>query len=83
MSVCLLYHDDVTPTNINEAISSVVVIREITKIIRFLPPTVPDEDVAPVPRALCMLANTTTIAETWARLDVKFDLMFAKRAFVY
>lgn len=30
-----------------------------------------------------MLSNTTAIAEAWGRLDHKFDLMFAKRAFVH
>ena len=30
-----------------------------------------------------MLSNTTAIAEAWARLDNKFDLMYAKRAFVH
>ena len=34
-------------------------------------------------RAVCMLSNTTAIAEAWARLDHKFDLMYAKRAFVH
>ncbi|XP_038077118.1 tubulin alpha chain-like, partial [Patiria miniata] len=29
------------------------------------------------------LSNTTAIAEAWARLDHKFDLMYAKRAFVH
>ena len=55
---------------------------------------------APVPRAVCMLSNTTAIAgsilfariyfliitiftEAWARLDHKFDLLYAKRAFVH
>ncbi|NXD73990.1 TBA1B protein, partial [Eolophus roseicapillus] len=38
---------------------------------------------APVQRAVCMLSNTTAIAEAWARLDHKFDLMYAKRAFVH
>ena len=38
---------------------------------------------AKVPRAVCMLSNTTAIAEAWARLDHKFDLMYAKRAFVH
>merc|ERR1712106_177932 len=28
-------------------------------------------------------SNTTAIAEAWARLDHKFDLMYAKRAFVH
>ena len=30
-----------------------------------------------------MLSNTTAIAEAWARLNTKFDLMYAKRAFVH
>ena len=30
-----------------------------------------------------MLSNTTVVAEAWARLDQKFDLMYAKRAFVH
>merc|ERR1712130_812291 len=40
-------------------------------------------DLAKVPRAVCMLSHTTAIAEAWARLDHKFDLMYAKRAFVH
>jgi tubulin alpha len=44
---------------------------------------VPDGDLAKVQRAVCMLANTTAIAEAWSRLDQKFDLMYAKRAFVH
>ena len=44
---------------------------------------VPGGDLAKVSRAVCMLSNTTAIAEAWARLDHKFDLMYAKRAFVH
>ena len=33
--------------------------------------------------SVCMLSNTTAIGEAWARLDYKFDLMYAKRAFVH
>ncbi len=40
-------------------------------------------DLGKVPRALCMLSNTTAISEAWSRLDRKFDLMYAKRAFVH
>ena len=48
--------------------------------INYQPPTVvPGGDLAKVPRAVCMLSNTTAIAEAWARLDHKFDLMYAKR----
>ena len=52
--------------------------------LNYQPPTVvPGGDLAKVPRACCMLSNTTAIAEAWARLDHKFDLMYAKRAFVH
>jgi tubulin alpha len=52
--------------------------------INYQPPTVvPGGDLAKVSRAVCMLSNTTAIAEAWARLDHKFDLMYAKRAFVH
>ena len=44
---------------------------------------VPDGDLGKVPRALCMLSNTTAIIEAWSRLNFKFDLMFSKRAFVH
>lgn len=50
--------------------------------INYQPPTVvPGGDLAKVQRAVCMLSNTTAIVEAWARLDHKFDLMYAKRAF--
>ena len=52
--------------------------------INYQPPTVvPGGDLVKVQRAVCMLSNTTAIAEAWARLDHKFDLMYAKRAFVH
>jgi tubulin alpha len=52
--------------------------------INYQPPTVvPGADQAKVARAVCMLSNTTAIAEAWGRLDHKFDLMYAKRAFVH
>ena len=52
--------------------------------INYQPPTVvPGGDLAKVQRAVCALANTTSIMEAWARLDHKFDLMYAKRAFVH
>ncbi|CDQ71999.1 unnamed protein product [Oncorhynchus mykiss] len=52
--------------------------------INYQPPTVvPGGDLAKVQRAVCMLSNTTAVAEAWARLDHKFDLMYAKRAFVH
>ena len=60
----------------------VVLLRQVG--INYQPPTaVPGGDLAKVQRAVCMLSNTTAIAEAWARLDHKFDLMYAKRAFVH
>ena len=50
----------------------------------YQPPTVvPGGDLAKVLRAVVMLSNTTAIGEAWAKIDHKFDLMFAKRAFVH
>ena len=52
--------------------------------INYQPQTVvPGGDLAKVPRTVTMLSNTTAIAEAWANLDHKFDLMYAKRAFVH
>ena len=52
--------------------------------INYQPPTVvPGGDLAKVQRAVCMLSNTTAIAEVFSRIDHKFDLMYAKRAFVH
>ncbi|XP_019900342.2 tubulin alpha chain-like [Esox lucius] len=52
--------------------------------INYKPPTVvPGGDQAMVQRAVCMLSNTTAIAEAWSHLDHKFDLMYAKHAFVH
>jgi tubulin alpha len=36
-----------------------------------------------VNRALCMLSNTKAIIEAWKRINIKFDLMYDKRAFVH
>ena len=52
--------------------------------INYQPPiVVPGGDLAKVQRAVCCLSNTTAIMEAWARIDHKFDLMYAKRAFVF
>uniref|UniRef100_A0A914ZI16 Tubulin alpha chain n=2 Tax=Parascaris univalens TaxID=6257 RepID=A0A914ZI16_PARUN len=94
MAVCLLYRGDVVPKDVNQAIASIKTKRTIQFVdwcptgfkvgINYQPPTVvPGGDLAKVPRAVCMLANTTAIQEAWARLDYKFDLMYAKRAFVH
>uniref|UniRef100_A0A915BXZ7 Tubulin alpha chain n=2 Tax=Parascaris univalens TaxID=6257 RepID=A0A915BXZ7_PARUN len=94
MAVCLLFRGDVVPKDVNAAIATIKTKRSIQFVdwcptgfkvgINYQPPTVvPGGDLAKVPRAVCMLSNTTAIAEAWARLDHKFDLMYAKRAFVH
>ena len=94
MSCCLLYRGDVVPRDVNAAISAIKSKRSIQFVdwcptgfkvgINNQPPTViPGGDLAKVKRAVCMLSNTTAISEAWERLDRKFDLMYAKRAFVH
>ncbi|KFU91636.1 Tubulin alpha-1C chain, partial [Chaetura pelagica] len=94
MACCLLYRGDVVPKDVNAAIAAITTRRSIQFVdwcptgfkvgINYQPPTVvPGGDLAKVQRAVCMLSNTTAIAEAWARLDHKFDLMYAKRAFVH
>ena len=94
MACTLLYRGDVTPKDVQAAVASVKTKRTIQFVdwcptgfkmgLNNQPPTVvPGGDLAKVSRAVCMLANTTAIAEAWCRLDHKFDLMYAKRAFVH
>lgn len=94
MSCCLLYRGDVTPNDVNHAIAHIRQRRSIqfvdwcptgfkVGINCQTPAVVPGGDLAKVQRAVCMLSNTTAVAESWARLDTKFDLMYAKRAFVH
>ncbi|OXA58287.1 tubulin alpha-1 chain [Folsomia candida] len=94
MACCLLYRGDVVPKEVNAAIAAI----KMEKTIQFVdwcptgfkvginnqPPTaIPGSQQAKVGRAVCMLSNNTAIATAWARLNHKFDLMFAKRAFVH
>ncbi|KXN71608.1 tubulin C-terminal domain-like protein [Conidiobolus coronatus NRRL 28638] len=94
MAACLLYRGDVTNKDSSDAIAK---LRNKSSI-QFVdwspcgfkvgindqaPATVPGGDMAPVKRAVCVLSNNTAIAEAWSRLNHKFDLMYAKRAFVH
>jgi tubulin alpha len=90
----LLYRGDVVPKDVGAAVATIKTKRTIQFVewcptgfkigINCQPPTVvPGGDLAKVQRAVCMLANTTAIAEAWGRLDHKFDLMYANRAFVH
>ncbi|XP_066950899.1 tubulin alpha-3 chain-like [Macrobrachium rosenbergii] len=94
MACCLLYRGDVVPKDVNASIAQIKTKRNIQFVdwcptgfkigINYQPPTVvPDGDLAKVSRAVCMLANTTSIVEAFSRLNYKFDLMYTKRAFVH
>ncbi|PYH78834.1 tubulin-domain-containing protein [Aspergillus uvarum CBS 121591] len=94
MAVALLYRGDVIPRDCNQAIAAVKAKNTFHLVewcptgfklgINFQKPMrVPNSELAPVDRSVSMLANTTSIAEAWGRLDHKFDLMYAKRAFVH
>jgi len=94
MSCVLLYRGDVAPNEVQSSIANIKTQRNIqfvswcptgfkTGINNQKPFVIPDGDLAEVPRAVCMLSNTTAISEAWNRLNNKFDLMFAKRAFVH
>ena len=87
MACCMLYRGDVVPKDVNAAIACIKTKRTIQFVdwcptgfkvgINYQPPTVvPGGDLAKVQRAVCMLSNTTAIAEAWARLDHKVYILF-------
>jgi len=89
-----MYRGDVVPKDVNAAISVIKQKRSVQFVdwsptgfkcgLNMQPPTtIPGGDMAKLQRALCMISNTTAIAEVFQRLDHKFDLMYAKRAFVH
>ncbi|KAF9312776.1 Tubulin alpha-3C/D chain [Podila horticola] len=94
MACCLLYRGDVIPKDVNAAITSIKT-KSTIQFVDWCPTgfkvginskeavVVPESEVAAATRSVCMLSNTTAISEAWCRLDHKFDLMYAKRAFVH
>jgi len=94
MAVALLYRGDVVPRDSNAAIANLKS-KTTFRLVDWCPTgfkvginyqkpvTVPNSELAAVDRSVSMLSNTTAIAEAWSRLDYKFDLMYAKRAFVH
>jgi len=94
MACCMMFRGDVVPKDVNAAVATI----KTKKTIQFVdwcptgfkcginnqPPTVvPGGDLGKVQRACCMISNSTAIAEVFQRIDRKFDLMYAKRAFVH
>jgi tubulin alpha len=94
MAVCLMYRGDIVPKDVNAAIATMKTKRTIqfvdwsptgfkAGINTQKPFVVPGGDMAEVPRSCLLVANNTAIADVFHRLDHKFDLMYAKRAFVH
>jgi tubulin alpha len=94
IATCLMYRGDVVSKEVNDTVTSL----KNKSTIQFVdwvptgfkcginqqkPTVIPGGELAQTNRAVCMLANTTAISEVFARIDRKFDLMFAKRAFVH
>lgn len=89
-----MYRGDVVPKDVNDTVATIKTKQTIQFVdlcpagfkrgINYQPPTVvPCGDLARVQRAVCMISNSTSVAEVFSRIDIKFDLMYAKRAFVH
>lgn len=94
MACSVLYRGDIVPKDICCSIGSIKTKRTIQFVdwcptgfkvgINYQPPTVvPGGDLAKVMRAGTMVSNSTAIAEVFSRINHKFDMMYAKRAFVH
>jgi tubulin alpha len=94
MACCLMYRGDVVPKSVTQAVSTMKTKSTVQFVdwspcgfkcgINAQPPTaVPDSIMAAVQRAVCMISNSTAIADVFSRINQKFDLMYAKRAFVH
>ena len=94
MATCLMYRGDIIPTEVSKAVSMIKTKRTIQFVdwcptgfkvgINYEKPSVvPNGNLAAVERAVCMISNSTAIAEVFSRIDHKFDMMYSKRAFVH
>ena len=69
MACCLMYRGDVVPKDVNASVATI----KTKRTIQFV-------DWCPTG---FKISNSTAIAEVFSRIDHKFDLMYAKRAFVH
>uniref|UniRef100_A0AC35TH69 Tubulin alpha chain n=1 Tax=Rhabditophanes sp. KR3021 TaxID=114890 RepID=A0AC35TH69_9BILA len=93
MSCCLLFRGAVTHKEVNTAIAAIKTKRYLQFVdwspcgfkvgINYQPPHSVGSDSVKLTRAVCMLANSTSVSEAWTRIDHKFDLLYSKRAFVH
>ena len=94
IAVNLMYRGDFIQADVDAAIATIKTKTTVEFVdwapakfkvgINLQPPTVvPGGDLAKVQRSVVMLANSTAIGEIFATINHKFDLMYAKRAFVH
>ena len=94
MTISMMYKGDVVPKHVGQSICLLKTKRSIQFVdwcptgfkcgINYQHPTVvPGGEIALTSRGLCMIANTTAISECFQRVSHKYDLMYAKRAFVH
>mmetsp|Transcript_28675 Transcript_28675/g.69888 ORF Transcript_28675/g.69888 Transcript_28675/m.69888 type:complete len:455 (+) Transcript_28675:130-1494(+) len=94
MACCLMFRGDVVPKDVNAAVATIKTKRTIQFVdwsptgfkcgINYQPAAViPGDAFAKTKRSLCMISNSTAIVEVFNRINHKFDLMYAKRAFVH
>jgi len=94
IAVCVIYRGDVVAKDVNAAVANVKTKRTVqfvdwcptgfkSGVNSAAPTIVPGGDLASTKRSVCMIANNTAIVELFMRNNEKFDLMYAKRAFVH
>lgn len=94
ISCCLMYRGDIVPKQVSEAVKVIKSKNSIQFVewspcsfkigLNSQPPSfVPGSEMAPVDKNCSLICNNTAIADVFARQNQKFDLMFAKRAFVH
>ena len=94
MACCMMYRGDVVPKEVFEAIRNLKLRRGVRFVdwcptgfktgINYMPTAITaGSDLAPMVRSACMIGNSTEVKKIFSRVNHKFDLMFAKRAFVH
>ena len=94
IACCLMYRGEVLPKDLCTTFAAVKTKRSIRFVdwsattlrvgINQKPPSVlPGGELAKLDCSVCMIANSTAISKLFSRLGHKFDLMYAKYAFVH
>merc|ERR1711881_282477 len=94
LASCLLFRGDVVPAEMNASVATIktkpsVMIADwnptgFKQGVNTEPPHQPDDsDMAPTVRSVLHICNNTGVSGCFNTIDYKFDLMYAKRAFVH